>query len=428
MSDNVRAPRPGIIYIDLAYTRAIVERRGHEDYWHARDSDGYFGRVWGVHPTADVPDREERHEVRVSRFSPVQISIEGTSRCMRWPRALDPLNLLISQSRLLIGLIRAFRRRDAAVVFANDPLYCGLFGLLLAWGIRRPLVVFIPAEYDQGYADTGRIANPRLLRFRWVEQALMHLVFRKAKMVIAAADSIERLARRYGADPQRIARLRHGKYIARAHLADPQERHAPPWERLRIPEASNYLIFFGRHNVFKHPTDALRAMGYVLERREDVIGIFGGDGEMREDLERLATALGCADRVVFTGLLDQRTLSELLPHAITLSPLAGMALIESALAGSPIVAYDLDWQAEFVEDGRSGFIVPGGDWRAMGDRALNLVDEFELRSRFSRAIRCKALAFVDRKGAMAEEHAAYDKLLQQNPKPLRENAQAGAFA
>ena len=412
MAGTMNHGRRRLIYVDMAYTTRIVRQRGHEDYWLARHSWGYFGQVWGVHPLADVPDGEVRRRPRILKFARGQLIIEGTSQVFALPRWLLVPNFILSQLLLVHAILRHARRRPVDAIFANDPLYCGLFGLCLARRLGVPLIVFIPAHYDQLYEATGALANPRIFRFRSIEQAAMRRVLTKADMVFVAAESLAQLALKYGASDEAIARLRHGKYIARHHLLDPAERPAPgpAFRRYGIPAGRNYLIYVGRHTEVKHPADALRAMSAVLSADRDTIGIMAGEGELTEALKREAESLGMGGRIFFPGLIDQHSLSLLLPACVTLSPLTGMALIECALAGSPIVAYRRDWQGEFIEDQVNGLLVAYRDWQAMGEKALAIIRDPALRQRLSRAARASAIEFVDPEANRAKEHAAFDAM------------------
>lgn len=402
-----------LIYIDLAYTSRIVRARGHEDFWHARHSDGFFSKVIGIHPIADIADNEVRHRTRLIRFSPHQLVIEGTSQACKLPPKLLPLNFPLSQLALLNGLRRALSERPIAAVYANDPLYAGLFGWALARMLRRPLIIFVPAEFDQLYAETGKLSSPRIFRTRRMEQAALRFVLSRADMVVAVANSVRDLALRYGTKPERIAELSHGKFLARAHFSPPDERPdpGPILDQFGIQRGSPLLIYVGRHHPVKYPDDAVRAMAHALRDHPEATGVMTGDGEMRGDLGALSSELGMRDRIIFTGLVDQTVLTALVPLAVTLSPLTGMALMECALGGSPIVAYDCDWQGQFVRDGEMGFVVPFRDWRAMGDAAARLLDDPALRTLFGNAGRARALAWIDLEGNMAREQKAFADLL-----------------
>lgn len=403
-----------LVYIDTAYTLRIVREKQHEDYWLARHNDGYFKRVWGVHPMADVADGEKTSPKRIQRFSRQQVSIEWLSRPWRKASAFMPAEFLIGQLGLLRYLVRKAWRWPVDAVFANDPLYCGLLGHRLARMLGVPLVVFIPAHYDELWEHGRVLGAPRLFRFRGVEKAVMRFVFRRADMVIAVADSVDAMARGYGARPEAIARLAHGKYVSRVHLQEPAKRPevAPILERLGIPQASATLIYVGRMTAVKHPEDALRAMAAVLAERHDVVGVMAGDGDLRPALIEEARALGLQDRIIFPGPVDQPSLAALLPHCIAISPLTGMALIEVALAGAPVVAYDRDWQAEFVTDGRTGFVVPFLDVAALSEAVGKLLDDAGLRAAMSKRQRAHGIAFLDIEGNRAREAAAWDALFK----------------
>jgi glycosyltransferase involved in cell wall biosynthesis len=116
-------------------------------------------------------------------------------------------------------------------------------------------------------------------------------------------------------------------------------------------------------------------------------------------------------RVHLAGHLGQEEVSRLLPHCITLSPLTGLALIECGLAGSPIVAYDRDWQAEFVDDGVNGFIVAFRDVDSLAECALRLIGDPQLAGIFSTRIREKALEFADPVRLARLEAETFDRLL-----------------
>jgi glycosyltransferase involved in cell wall biosynthesis len=92
-----------------------------------------------------------------------------------------------------------------------------------------------------------------------------------------------------------------------------------------------------------------------------------------------------------------------------------MALVESGLGGSPAVAYDADWQAEFVEDGVNGYIVPMWDYRQMGEKALSLVRDEGLYARMSSAMREIARRRADRNEIAKLEREIFSRVLERRP-------------
>jgi glycosyltransferase involved in cell wall biosynthesis len=200
-------------------------------------------------------------------------------------------------------------------------------------------------------------------------------------------------------------------------LADPASR-GDPVEALRdlgIPAAGNYLLMISRLVPVKFAEDGVRAMIHAAVQEEDLICIVAGDGAMRLELEALVSSAGLQDRVIFIGHVDQEKLSRIIPKCITISPLTGMALVEAGLGGSPAIAYDADWQAEFVKSGVNGYIVPMWDYRQLADKALTLVRDAPLRARMSAAMREMARKRADRDEIAKLEREVFGRVLERRP-------------
>ena len=57
VSDRVATsnlPKRRLLYIDMAYTYEMIKAKKHYEFLESRHSGGYFEKVWGVHPIADV--------------------------------------------------------------------------------------------------------------------------------------------------------------------------------------------------------------------------------------------------------------------------------------------------------------------------------------------------------------------------------------
>ena len=67
----------------------------------------------------------------------------------------------------------------------------------------------------------------------------------------------------------------------------------------------------------------------------------------------------------------------------------GLSIVDAFHCGLPLVTEEGDESAEmmYLKDGRNGFIVPRGDIPALADKLLLLLDNDELRKRFSNEAR-----------------------------------------
>lgn len=406
MADEERS----LLYVDMAYTIEIVHQKNHQQFFEMRHSGGYFGRVWGVHPIADAAGKNSGR-IETIEFSPRQTVIEGVSRAFRLPRWLFPLNFVFSQARLLRMIVRLVRAHDISLIAATDCYYAGLFSLAVKRLTKKPLAISVFSNQDELYAATGALAMPRLLPFRFLERIVARFVLSRADLVIAGNRNNLAFAQANGArGPTAVIPV--AKNIEAAHLADPASRD--PTEllgKLGLYRGTPLMLFVGRLLPLKHPDDAVRAMALAIEQMPDGVGLIAGSGPMKDELEALVETLGMTGRIKFLGHVTQDVLSLLTPQCVTISPLTGMALIECGLGGSPVVAYDRDWQAEFVEDGVNGFVVPFRDHAAMAERAVRILTHPVLKARLSSAMRKRALEFADREKIYAREHALYDKLI-----------------
>ncbi|HWT11303.1 MAG TPA: glycosyltransferase [Allosphingosinicella sp.] len=406
------AKRRRLLYIDMAYTMEIVRQKRHFQFFEMRHSGNYFDRVWGVHPLADAAGKRSR-AIEILPFSERQTIVEGVSQTLPLPKFLLPINFLISQWKLLRLLRGLVRDQDISMIIATDAHYAGLVGLILKRTTKRPLAVGVFANQDDLYAATGALAMPRLLPFRFLERWVARLVLSRADLVFAGNRDNLAFAVANGAHGD-TAIIPVAKNVEAVHLTGPAEREPPQrlLADLGVPAEAPLMLFVGRLLPLKHPDEAVRAMARVIERRPDAVGLVAGSGPMQAELETLVEQAGMSGKIHFIGHVDQIELSRIVPHAITLSPLTGMALIECGLGASPLVVFDRDWQAEFVEDGVNGFVVPFLDHEAMAERTLRLIDDPQLRARMAGAARERALAFADRERIHALEHAVYDRLLE----------------
>lgn len=118
-----------------------------------------------------------------------------------------------------------------------------------------------------------------------------------------------------------------------------------------------------------------------------------GEGDLRSDLERLATRLGLGGRVRFLGWRDDA--ARLLAHADLLvcpslhEPL-GNVVIEAWAAGVPVVATASDGPAALIRDGENGVLVPlpgqpGGGPAAAAEAIERVAGDPALRDRLAEA-------------------------------------------
>ena len=108
----------------------------------------------------------------------------------------------------------------------------------------------------------------------------------------------------------------------------------------------------------------LRALARVVAAHPDTMALVVGDGDLREDTERLAGELGLGRHVRFLGW--RRDLSRIYADSNVLvvsSDNEGtpVAAIEAMAAGCPVVAIRVGGVPDLITDRETGMLVPLGD-------------------------------------------------------------------
>ena len=412
-SENTE-PKRRILYLDMAYTLKMVKSRELEQEFASRDCGGYFEHVWGVHPIADIPEKRqlkyEGFKVSQVEFSANQTIIEGLSAYYSFFKYIFPLNFLVSQIRFVAFLIRLVKREHINIIMCTDPYFTGLIGLFIKLFTKARLAIWVCANYDDVYSETGVIAMPKLFKWRWVEKIVERIVFRKSDLVVGGNQNNLEYALKNGAKTGKSTVFPVGKLIHRQHMIDPGLREKD--DLFSQSKARYHFIYVGRLVDLKFPDDVLRAFTVINRGEPDCALIMAGDGPMLEQLEKMSDEMGVRDKVHFLGNINQVRLANLLAGCFAvLSPLTGRSLIEATLAGLPIVAYDRDWQHEFVTRYGAGIVVPFRDWQKMGEAAIRLIQNPEETKKIAEASRRTGIDACDNEKLFGHERREFDKLL-----------------
>ena len=135
---------------------------------------------------------------------------------------------------------------------------------------------------------------------------------------------------------------------------------------------------------------AIRAFAVVAAAHPDARLTVAGSGPSLPHLARLTADMGVADRVRFTGRLDNAVLPDLYRSATVLvnSSLVDnmpISLLEAMASGVPIVSTNVGGIPYLVEDGKTALLVPPGDPAAMAAAILRLTRDLRLAEELARA-------------------------------------------
>jgi glycosyltransferase involved in cell wall biosynthesis len=191
----------------------------------------------------------------------------------------------------------------------------------------------------------------------------------------AVADEYDSHPRRYR---ERLSRIDHGFEPKRSTVTAAEGR-----ARLSLPLGATLLGSVAR----LHETKNLSAAVALLAQRPDWHLALCGQGPEREKLEALAQSLKVASRFHFTGELSPEGVAQFLRSIDvfvfpTLAETFGLAAVEAAQAGVPVVANDLDVLREVLQtdEGPCALFVDASDTAAFADAVDRALHERDLRA------------------------------------------------
>jgi len=270
---------------------------------------------------------------------------------------------LVREGRRLIA------RHKAAVVHANGA---------------APLQWMVPAARLAGIPVLGHIHTRYLRRSRYV-------------LLCHAADLIVGVSRRTIApfldDGMAEARVRvvHNGIDTRRLGGQGEDLRA----RFGIGREVLLLLSVGALIPLKAHDVLLHALASLPPSDPAPRLLIVGDGPSRGDLERLAAALGLADRVQFLGrLADPSSAYRAADLFVLPSRQEGFPLVvlEAGWFGLARIATDVGGVPEAVRHGETGLIVPPDDVRALAEAIARLGADAQMRRRFGEAARAEVIA------------------------------------
>ncbi|HVK04794.1 MAG TPA: glycosyltransferase family 4 protein [Armatimonadaceae bacterium] len=275
--------------------------------------------------------------------------------------------------RRLLPVARAFA---PDVVYSNQQAADCLAATFLARRLARPQIIHL--HYHIG---------------PWLKRPVLDRL-RTCDHVVAISDFIRACGLEHGIAPGRITTVRNALDAAPFSPPSPESR---AWVRRELGLAPDAALvgIVSRLDPGKGHEDTIDAFARVAARHPGSHLVVVGDGTERAAYEAHARRqTACADRIHFLG--RRADVPRLLPgfdlfcHPSRAEPF-GLAVLEAAASGLPILAYDEGGTPEIVRDGETGFLAPPGDVAALADKMSLLLERPDLRREMGDAGRRRAV-------------------------------------
>ncbi|MEG3639866.1 glycosyltransferase family 4 protein [Magnetococcus sp. PR-3] len=364
---------------------AVLKEKGVDHIILERDENGFFERVISVHPYAyrnRCIDLNTIH--RVYDFG---IDWLNGSRSKALRHLLAPFHLL----RTLFRIHRLIRQERIDIIRSNDPFLCGLLGLALKrLNPHVKLCMTIHSDYRHQASLDTKNALPRIFGSRdslawWMES----FTIRRYPWVFPIRQHLIDDYKKLGFSDTRMAVFPHGMdfHEIDAISKEPIETFLP------TNRPKHLLSFVGRFVKDNHIYGCLDIARKIAETRDDFLLVMLGEGLEWESVRQTVAQDPILQKHVLLCGFQPNILALSLRKAasVNLSLVGGFSLIEACASGRPVIAYDVQWHKELIEDGVTGRLFPEGAVDQVAQAVIELLDDPKQADRLGKHGRERAI-------------------------------------
>lgn len=305
----------------------------------------------------------------------------------------------------LFGLLRAAGKIRKIIAHSQPDILhihsVGTYGIMGLLSGFDPIVA-TPWGSDVIYGKKSPLKRPFIAR-----------ILRRAALITCDAWHMRDEVMRFGVPAERIHIINFG---IDAERFSPR----PPSPAIRaanhLGDAPAVISLRNFEPVYDIPT-LLKAVPKVLDQHPNTRFMLVGRGTLEAELKALASQIGIDHAVRFVGFVpnDQLpdTLCSLDVYVSTSLSDAGIAAstAEAMACGLPVVITDSGENAQWINDGENGYLVPVSQPDALADRLNRLLGDAELRQRLGQAGRATIQARNDYRIEMDKMEALYQQVL-----------------
>ena len=179
-----------------------------------------------------------------------------------------------------------------------------------------------------------------------------------------------------------------------------------------------------RLNPVKDMSTLIRGFAAGYQKCPRLRLVIAGDGEERDKLGALARELGVEKQVTFAGWISGgmdrfysaldinalTSLSETFPYALTEGARFHLATVATAVGGIPYL----------IDSSVNGFLVPSGDWQALGEHLAALGNDDTLRRDMGEKLYQKASTQFSIQKTVDTQLHIYEEILRRHSRAPRE--------
>lgn len=270
-------------------------------------------------------------------------------------RNISPLADLCS----LIKIWKYTRYKKHDIIHAHSSK-AGVLARIAAIFNRTPVIIYTPhCCYFIGMTGIKRYI------FRLIENCLG---FFTDKIVTVSRSEYELIANENIVPLGKVTVIENSILPGEARTASSPERTK---ESLGIHTGSKVITSISRLTRQKDIPTLLRAIKEILKKRDDVVLVIAGDGDLKNSIHRLVKQMKLEKQVILLGQVnDIRAIYSIADVVVNTSLWEGLsyAIMEALSFKLPVIATSIPANKELISDNETGLLFTKGDHLALAER------------------------------------------------------------
>jgi len=235
--------------------------------------------------------------------------------------------------------------------------------------------------------------------------------------VIAISDAVkENLINYFGVDKGKVSMIYNGIDIKRFLKDFSEDEKDRLKDRFGIKRDYSVIGMIARFTPDKGHDTLLYALFKMLKEKPNVQLVFAGDGDKREEIEKLSQRLGLSDNVVFIkpqlSTVNVLAIMDVFMFTPARREGLGLALLEAMASGKPVVATNVGGIASVVENNVNGFLVEPSKPELLAEPVLRLLKDKALHAKMAQAAREIVIRKFSIDGMTARTEGLYKNVME----------------
>ena len=260
--------------------------------------------------------------------------------------------------KAFVSLVKIFLKENPHIVHTHTSK-AGILGRWAAFFARVPIIVHTP----HGHVFWGYFSRWKTLVFVLLERLTAHITDK----IITLTEQEKRDHLRYNiASEDKFLHVHSGVDLNKFFnvSVDPSEMK----RNLGMPDNAFVVGTAGRFTPVKGHRYLIKAAKEIVAIKPDIKFLFLGEGELQEELEKMASELNIRENIVFLGwrpdVAEVMSMFDIFALP-SLNEGMGRVLVEAMALAKPIVASNIGGIPNLIMQGKNGLLVPVADAKAL---------------------------------------------------------------